>query len=178
VASPFKQFCDDVQAHVATLTKDARRSQGPYYLYGAETFDSTEGSLPAVRWRKGNGTFIADREVGGQATQGTMGSMLHDFTCRIWGKDEEQVKNEALIVFEAVKNQAPALQDWPFEWIEDDGNHSNQGAMLEFTIGVPLKAAYQVPELVLITTASLVVSSSADISGSSGSAWKTNALTA
>jgi len=177
VASPFRQFCDDVQQQVVRLTNDPRRAQKPYYRYGAEHFDSTEGVAPQVRWKKGDGSFIADRQVGGQATQGTMGSMLHEFVCRVWGTDEEQVYNEALLVFEATKRSA-SVSEFPFNWIEDDGNSSNKGAMLEFTVNVPLKAAYQVPELVMITTASLVISSSADISGSSGSAWKTNALTA
>lgn len=177
MASPFKQFCDDVQQQVVNLTNTSARQQEPYYRYGAEFFDSTEGIAPSVRWKKGDGEFIADREVGGQATQGTMGSMLHEFVCRVWGNDEEQVYNEALIVFEAVKRSA-SISEFPFNWVDDDGNHSTKGAMLEFSINVPLKAAYRVPELVLITTASMVVSSSVSVSGSSGSAWKTNALTA
>jgi len=161
-SSPFKNVCDSIAAHVALSTSSSFRAEAPFYIYGVESFDTSEGVPPQVRWAPAETASISIPSLIQSST--SFASWRQPMRCRVWGADESEVISEVAIQLRSAllitQVSGSTLGGAEVTWIEHNGSHSTHGVMAEFIIDVDVTLPKKIKKTALILTAS------ADISGS------------
>lgn len=162
MTSPLKSTCDSIAAHVALSTSDPLRAVEPFYIYGVESFNTSEGLPPQVRWAPAERATISIPSLIPSST--SFASWRQPMRCRVWGADEEQVISEVAIQLRSAllitQVSGSAVGGAEVQWIEHNGSHSTHGVMAEFIIDIDVTLPKR-PK-----TTALILTASADISGS------------
>lgn len=142
--SPIADAVDIIMQRVATISASPLRATSPFYLYGYENSDKTDGRAPQVRaWPE---TGDTSQDVGRSAA-GQVGNLfiLHsDVTFRVWGDNEKQCIDEASLIIKATQSVNLAsgsvipITSLNFEWLNDMGGKSRHGRKLEFSLSIPV----------------------------------------
>jgi hypothetical protein len=161
---PFESVFDQVVAKVAQQTGDPNRGKAPYAVFGAKTFEASDGVPPRVFAKKGSATLEDTLDRGGYGVSGSIAAWRQEIVWRVWGANENEVFNEARNLLRAIATLTfdgyTSLVGTSGQWYPNDSDRDWNGEVFEFTTPMPISVANGVAPLVTILTASGWVSSS------------------